>query len=257
MRRAFLVSSLASTCACVFFFACGATDDSAGTGTSNSTDDGGGGQSSSSGGLGSSGGPSDGGGGTQGPDSGARAPNGCFIYATAMASGVTVENFPGAGLQNWTSLSGALKEDGQVASVVLDKGQESATLRVKGFGLSVPATAATWGIIVELKRQTLTADGILQTSYVNVEIPNKPTQNKFDADKFFWPRSIIGTHPYGQEVDTWGVDLLPSDVTPAEFAAVLRVKRGTDNVAGPVTGTVDSLRVQVWYATGDDKSCKR
>jgi hypothetical protein len=253
MRRAFVVSSIVSTCACVFFFACGDTADAPTSDAGLVTDEDGGGQGSS--GSLSSGGPADGGGTTA--DSGARAPNGCLIYATPMASGKTAVNVPSGGQVDWTNVTGAINEDSQSASVSLDKGQESATLRISDFGLDVPATAATWGIIVELKRQTIdpTQKAILQTSYVNAEIPNQTTQFKFDNEKFFWPRTIIGTHPYGQEVDTWGVDLLPSHVTTPQFAAALRVKRGTDDVAGPITGTVDALRVQVWYATGDEKTC--
>ena len=61
-----------------------------------------------------------------------------------------------------------------------------------------------------------------------------------------WPKSIVGTHAYGQAVDTWGIDLYPADVNKPSFAAKVSVKRAADAV-GPVTAIVDSLKVAVHF----------
>ena len=199
-------------------------------------------------------GTSDGGGGDDGgtPETstpedagGNRAPTGCLLKTTDYTIGGKAENIPRtdiAGAVDWTDVEGALSEDGKFATVTLADGQESATLRVSDFGFQIPDTAETWGIEVELKRRA--PDGGVEDARIDVEIEGKPTRFKFM--KTPWPTSIVGTHAYGQAVDTWGIDLLPADVNKATFAAKLTVKRTADAV-GPVTGIVDSLKIAVHF----------
>jgi len=176
------------------------------------------------------------------------SPNGCPLKTTEPRSGKKAENLPRAGATNWTNPAGALSEDGNFAQVTLADGQESAELRVSDFGLAVPANAETWGIVVELKRRTLTDGGFVQSGQVNVEIEGKTSNYKFDNPKLYWPTRIIGRHGYGQEVDTWGVDLFPADVNRPTFAAKLWARRVPgQGVPGPVTATVESLKVAIWY----------
>jgi hypothetical protein len=186
-----------------------------------------------------------------------RAQNGCLLFATDLKSGAKIENIAHPGAINWTNVEGALKEDGSFATIALDDNQESAELHVSDFGFTVPPNAETWGIVVELMRRAVTNPGILQTSNVNVVIPSKPSQYKFDNPSFFWPHEIDGKHPYGQGNDTWGVDLYPADVNAAGFGATLTVKKGPDGGPGPISGRVDALRVAVYYADGDAAHCKR
>ena len=176
---------------------------------------------------------------------GNRAPTGCLLRTTDYTIGAKAENVPRAdapNAANWTNVEGALSEDGQFASVTLEEGQESAELRVRGFGLQIPDTAETWGIEVELKRRA--PDGGVEDHQINVEIEGKPTRFKFVKGP--WPKSIVGTHAYGQAVDTWGIDLYPADVNKPSFAAKVSVKRAADAV-GPVTAIVDSLKVAVHF----------
>ncbi len=176
---------------------------------------------------------------------GNRAPTGCLLKTTDYTIGAKAENVPRTDIQNavdWTDVDGALSEDGKFATVTLDVGQESAGLRVSGFGFAIPDTAETWGIEVELKRRA--PEGGVEDARVDVEIEGKPTRFKYM--KTPWPTSIVGTHAYGQAVDTWGVNLFPSDVNKASFAAKLTVKRTADAV-GAVTAIVDSLKIAVHF----------
>jgi hypothetical protein len=176
------------------------------------------------------------------------SPTGCPLKSTGFRSAKKAENLARAGAANWTNPPGALTEDGAFAQVTLNDAQESAELRVSDFGFALPATAETWGIVVELKRRTLTDGGFVQSGQVNVEIEGKTTTFKFDAAKFYWPTKIIGRHGYGQEVDTWGADLFPADVNKPTFAAKLWARRvAGQGVAGPVTATVESLKAEIWY----------
>ena len=106
-------------------------------------------------------------------------------------------------------------------------------------GASGQLGAAT---ILELKRRA--PDGGVEDARIDVEIEGKTSRFKYVSKP--WPTSIVGTHAYGQAVDTWGVDLFPVDVNKPTFAARLTVKRTADAI-GPVTAVVDSLRIAVHF----------
>lgn len=176
---------------------------------------------------------------------GGRAPSGCLLTTTGYTSGTKAENVARADVPNaasWTDVANAIADDGKFASVTLAAGQQSATLRVSGFGFSIPASAATWGIEVQLKRQA--PDGGVQDHQINIEIEGKPSRYKVLTVP--WPTTIVGVHDYGQAVDTWGVDLFPADVNKTTFAAALTIERTAD-ATGPVTAVVDALKIAVHY----------
>ena len=184
------------------------------------------------------------------------SPSGCSLIGTDIHAGKTAESVVRADKPDgiaWTNPAGALQDDGDFASVVLDDGQESAELRISDFAFAIPDSYDTWGMVVQLKRQVATDGGVIQSSYVNVGIDGKNPSFKFDNASFYWPTKIVGTHDYGQPIDTWGVDLFPSDINAKTFSAKLWAKKtpvtaeGPNSVTGPVTATVDALRVIVWY----------
>lgn len=181
-----------------------------------------------------------------GPD-GPRSNDGCLLKTTDYRSGAKAENVPRTditGAVDWTNVEGALSEDGKFATVTLNDGQESAELKVSQFGIKLPDTAETWGIEVELKRRA--PDGGVEDARIDLAIEGKPDV-KWKFLKGPWPTKIVGTHVYGQPVDTWGVDLYASDVNKDSFAARLWVKKAADAGPGPITATVDSMKVAVWY----------
>ena len=184
------------------------------------------------------------------------APSGCSLIGTDIHAGRVAESVVREDKPDgiaWTNPAGALQEDGDFASVVLDDGQESAELRISDFGFTIPDSYATWGMVVQLKRQVTTDGGVIQSSYVSVGIDGKAPTFKFDNSSFYWPTKIVGTHDYGAPIDTWGVDLFPSDIDAKTFSAKLWAKKapvtteGPNSVTGPVTATVEALRVIVWY----------
>jgi hypothetical protein len=270
MRVAFLVAVSSVVVSAAVAFACSGSNNSSGDGAPPNGDDGGG--TSGSSGNGTSG-TGTSGSGTSGtcssgekavllwPDGGPkRASNGCLLFGTDILQGAKAENGSSGGV-TWTTPEGALiPADNQYAQVTLGDDQESVPLKISGFCLDIPPKADVYGIIYELKRRTLTENGVLQTSKAAVSIPN--TGFKFDDATFFWPRTLTadggyGTHAYGQEIDSWSVNLQPSDFGP-DFFMTLAVKQSTDGGAhGPIVGSVDSIRLQVWYASGTPDVCQK
>mgnify|MGYP001056534151 CR=1 FL=1 len=184
--------------------------------------------------------------GYDGPDPSMLSPTGCLLRTTDFQAGAKAENVARTDIQgavDWENVEGALAEDGDLATVTLDDGQESAELRVSQFGFNLPDSVETWGIEVQLKRRA--PDGGIEDARVDLDIEGKQVGWKYVKGP--WPTSIIGTHHYGQKVDTWRVDLYPADVNKETFAAKLWVRKSPDAGPGPVVAQVDSLKVAVWY----------
>lgn len=176
---------------------------------------------------------------------GDRAPNGCLLQTTGYTVGAKAGNAPRADVANavdWTNVDAARTDDGVFATVTLANGQESSSLRVSAYGFEIPDSAETWGIEVELKRRA--GGGGIEDAKIEIEIEGESPGYKFLDGP--WPTTIIGTHAYGQAVDTWGVDLYPRHVNAPTFAAKVSVKRAA-NATGPVTASVDSLKVAVHF----------
>lgn len=232
-----IFGSILTTSLVIFFLACGsdttATPEGGEGGTSNPSNEGGN--------------PGDAGTGSLGcPGDAAKAPNGCCLKTTDYRSGAKAENVARTDITNgvnWENVEGAISEDGQFATVTLSDGQESNELKISDFQLNIPETADTWGIEVQLKRRA--PDGGIEDSRVDLTVAGKTPQWKYLVVP--WPRTIIGTHNYGQPVDTWKMDLYPSDVNPASFSARLWVKKDDDAGSGPALAQVDSLKVAVYY----------
>lgn len=202
--------------------------------------------------------PEDGGGGDATEDAqgeedagheGPVSPDGCRLVTTDYRSGSKAENLPRPdvpGAVDWVDVEDALNEDGKFASVTLDDGQESAELRVSGFGLDLAESVETWGIEVQLKRRA--PDGGVEDAKLTLAIDGL-TDDQIDWKyvKGPWPSRIVGTHHYGQALDTWKVDLYPHHVNSDTFAARLSVRKQGDAGPGPVTALVESMKVAIWY----------
>lgn len=232
------------------FLACSSDDTSpASPGSSSGTS----GQASS-GTNGSSGNVGDG--GVKVPEGGTLSPDGkCIIYCSPYQKAGKIASVPRDGVANqvaWTNPEGALQQDANnVATVTLAEGQESQYLEVTSFDFKdIGDDKQTWGLQVELTRQS--DDGGLGDAIIEVLVDGQQDRvrgKQLVAEKTGgpqgWPRVQIGTHHYGQAVDTWGVDLNPSDVRKDSFGARIAAKRLPGITSAPVVGTVDSLKVSV------------
>ena len=180
-----------------------------------------------------------------------RAPNGCILHSTDYQKAGKAESLPRDGVSGggvvWTTPEGAISEDGNFAIVSLEDGQESATLVLTDYKFDIPADKATYGITVQLKRQSLDA-GIRDSAIEVILDTNEIPRSKFVGSD--WPRVIVGTHHYGQEVDTWGTDLNPPNINRTAFGARISAKRNP-GVTGPVLGRVDSVKIRVSYCNPD------
>jgi hypothetical protein len=170
---------------------------------------------------------------------------GCPVKYQGPRPGTVVTSIPRAaapGAIAWETPGNALTVDGQFARAVLDEGQESEHLRVTGYGFNLPASVTIKGVVVQLKRRGHNAivDGQIEL-WLGGTAAERP---KFMASG--WPEAI-GTHHYGQEVDTWGNDLTPAMIGDPGFGTQIWAKRRVDAGTGPVAAEVESLIITVWY----------
>jgi hypothetical protein len=191
------------------------------------------------------------------PEGGTLSPDGkCIIYCSPYQKAGKIASVARDGVANqvpWSNPQGALEQDSNnVARVTLSEGQESQFLEVTNFDFSnIGDDKQTWGIQVELVRQS--DDGGAGDSLIEVIVdgqqdkvrPKVLTSEQNDGGIASWPRVQIGTHHYGQAVDTWGVDLNPPDVRKPTFGARIAAKRLPGITSAPVVASVDALRVSV------------
>jgi hypothetical protein len=246
----FALSSIAATG--LVFLACSSDDTNPATpGTSSGSS--GTHTSSSSGSSGTGTGTS---GNVKVPEGGTLSTDGtCIIYCSPYQKAGTIASVPRDGVANqvaWENPQGALEQDSNnLAKVTLSEGQESQFLEVTNFDFSsIGDDKQTWGIQVELTRQS--DDGGAGDALIEVIIDGKQDKVRpkvltlpHDGGLASWPRVQIGTHHYGQAVDTWGVDLNPVDVRKPTFGARIAAKRLPGITSAPVVASVDALRVSV------------
>lgn len=232
LRLAVTAAALAGGVAAGFVVACSSTASS-----SDVTGDGG---SEAGSGAGGSTSPDD---VTDGGPFMAHQDAGCPLkYATKPGTVASSVARTGARAKAWNNQAGALKVDGTYAQVVLGDGEQSELLRVTGYGFEVPAAATIKGVVVQLKRQgeNKIVDGNIEL-WLDGKASDRP---KFMASG--WPTSI-GTHHYGQEIDTWGNDLTPDLVGKPGFGTEIWAMRREDAGTGPATAAVESLIMTIWY----------
>jgi len=179
---------------------------------------------------------------------------GCPVKSDGPRSGTTAASVPRAGATGiaWGSPENARSIDGQFARATLDLGQTSEHLRITDFGFTIPAAARIKGVEVELKRQA--ADTGIIDGYTPAGVPDgiklwldgRPSDRPKSLAAT-WPRTIVGTHHYGQAVDTWGDDLTPELVGKPGFGVEIYAQRKQDAGAGPIEATVESMRVTIFY----------
>ena len=169
---------------------------------------------------------------------------GCPLKFQGPKNGTLGESIPRAGTTSiaWSNPNNARTVDGQFASVTLDNDQASEHLRVTGYGFNLPSTVSIKGVVVELKRQ---GNNQIVDGNIELWLDGTPSSRpKFVASG--WPVAI-GTHHYGQEIDTWGDDLTPALVAKPGFGTEIYALRRVDAGTGPVEGAVESLLITIWY----------
>ncbi len=216
--------------------ACGGS----GGGTANIGDDGGSGEGGASdGGSPPAEGDTDGGIFMAGNDAG------CPVKFVGPNPGTIAESLPrpnATGGIAWQSPMNALTIDGAFAHADVSDDQQTELLRVTGYGFTLPSTVTIKGVVVELKRKGANriVDGNIEL-WLDGVASSRP---KFAASG--WPVGI-GTHHYGQEVDTWGDPLTPALVGKPGFGAELWARRRDDAGTGAAPADVESLLITVWY----------
>lgn len=169
---------------------------------------------------------------------------GCPLKFQGPKAGTIAESIPRTGSPGvaWTNPGGGRNVDGMYASASLDIGQGSEHLRVTGYGFNIPPTVTVHGVVVELKRK---GNNQIVDGNIELWLGGMPSDRpKFVASG--WPTNL-GTHHYGQEVDTWGNDLPPDLVNRNDFGTELYALRRQDAGTGPVSADVESLLITIWY----------
>ncbi|MDB4934424.1 MAG: hypothetical protein JWP87_1396 [Labilithrix sp.] len=170
---------------------------------------------------------------------------GCPVKYAGPRPGTIAQSIPRTGVTTgkaWNDPSGGLSIDGQYASAPLADGEKTELLRVTGYGFDIPANVSIKGVVVQLKRQggTRIVDGNIEL-WLDGVASDRP---KFIASG--WPIKV-GTHHYGQEVDTWGNDLTPALINKPGFGTEIWAKHREDAGAEPATAEIESLIVTIWY----------
>lgn len=170
---------------------------------------------------------------------------GCPVKFVGPNPGTVATSVPRAGAAGavaWETPENALTVDGMFARAVLDDGQVSEHLRVTGYGFDLPPTVTIKGVVVQLKRK---GENAVVDGNIELWLDGAPSDRpKFVASG--WPKAI-GTHHYGQEVDTWGNDLTPAIVGKPGFGTEIYAKRRVDAGTGPIAAEVESLLITIWY----------
>jgi len=169
---------------------------------------------------------------------------GCPVKHAGPNPGTVAVSVPLAGATGvaWTNPTNAFTVNGQYASSVVTDGEQTELLRVTGYGFNLPPSVTIKGVVVQLKRQgdNKVVDGNIEL-WLDGVASDRP---KFVASG--WPTNI-GTHHYGQEVDTWGNALTPELVGRPGFGTEIFAKRREDAGTGPVPAEVESLLITIWY----------
>lgn len=172
---------------------------------------------------------------------------GCELKSAGPRSGTVATSVPRSGAAGvaWTSPQNARGIDCESAKATIGDDESTELLRITNYGFNLPNTATIKGVVVQFKRQapeTGVADG-------NIALWLDGTPS--DRPKFVgsgWPSVIVGTHHYGQEVDTWGNDLTPELVAKPGFGVEMFAKRRQDDAGtGPKPANVESMRITIWY----------
>ena len=171
---------------------------------------------------------------------------GCPIKTAGPRSGTVATSVPRAGTTGiaWGTPENARNTEGQFALTKLGLGETSEHLRITDFGFTIPASATIKGVEVELKRQA--SDTGIGDGNIELWLDGAPS----DRPKFLataWPRLIVGTHHYGQAVDTWGNDLTPALVGKPGFGVEIYALRLQDAGEAPLEARVDSMRISIFY----------
>jgi hypothetical protein len=231
--------ALVALIAAGFVIACGGTDGGSGI---EETDGGAGGDAA---------GRTDGGESPDEPDDGGvfttHADAGCPLKYAGPRSGKVAQSVARTGASGvvWLTPIYAREIDNQFARATIGDDEQTELLRITDFGFQIPPTATIKGVVVQLKRQA-SENGVVDG---NIELWLDGTPS--DRPKVFgpgWPRVIVGTHHYGQEIDTWGNDLTPALVGKPGFGTEIWAKRRQDDGGpGPKPAAVESMRITIWY----------
>jgi len=168
------------------------------------------------------------------------------VKSDGPRAGKAAASIPRAGATGiaWATPEDARDRDSQFARATLDLGQSSEHLRITDFGFAIPASATIKGVEVELRRQA--GDTGIGDGNIELWLDGAPS----DRPKFLataWPRVIVGTHHYGQAVDTWGNDLTPDLVGKPGFGVEIYAVRQEDAGSAALEARVESMRVTIFY----------
>ncbi len=172
---------------------------------------------------------------------------GCALKYAGPRSGTVATSVPRSGAAGvpWTSPQGAREIDCESAKVTIGDDESTELLRITSYGFNLPNAATIKGVVVQFKRQA-PANGVADGN-IALWLDGTPS----DRPKFLgsgWPSVIVGTHHYGQEIDTWGNDLTPELVAKPGFGVEMFAKRRQDDAGtGPKPANVESMRITIWY----------
>lgn len=149
----------------------------------------------------------------------------------------------------WTNIGSIFLEDGNTAAAIASSTAASNYLKATTFGFSIPSGATIDGIVVEIKKQSVSS---LWTKDNAVRIIKGGTIGSTDKSLVGdWPSSLTwATH--GSSSDLWGESWSHSDINATDFGvAISGIENNGSNF---IYGQIDLIRITVYYTAGGGSS---
>lgn len=159
------------------------------------------------------------------------------FQATSVTDQLNPDPRTGGIVWSWTNPGNGITDNGSSATNTSMQGNAtSSNLNYKNFNISIPSYAVITGIMIEMK-MTLNNSG---NGFIYL---NKGTGKQFSS------YTAGGYTSQGGPTDLWGTTWTTADFTNANFIATFNIT-GTGSGGGTAGGTIDALRITVYWVPG-------
>ena len=142
---------------------------------------------------------------------------------------------------SWTNPNNAETCNGTFASTNILANANSSSMKLTGFGFSIPNLATISGITATIKHQAFS--GNLKDQSVQLTKAGTPSGSD-KANPSLWLTGSVETFSYGSSFDLWGQAWAPSDINNSGFGLNL-VVHNTDSISR--SAGIDCVTITVAY----------
>jgi hypothetical protein len=144
----------------------------------------------------------------------------------------------------WSGPDNIEFDDNSYATCVLSNvNTSSQALKATGFGITLPPNTTIDGVVVSFKRKASVAS-VIRDTHVYLLKNNVYSGNNKSAAAYW--SDVEGTVSFGGPADLWGNTLTVSDVTNANFGALIACQYYSA-YSGSETAYVDQVTLTLYY----------